>query len=52
MLAGPGESQAPDPGIPDRDAELTATESGTGYPRWTFPDGSAVVLGQCTWQVV
>jgi hypothetical protein len=33
------------------DAEPTATESGTVYPRWTFPDGSAVVLGQCTWRV-
>ena len=33
------------------DAEPTATESGTVYPRWTFPDGSAVVLGQCTWRI-
>ena len=33
------------------DAESTATESGTMYSRWTFPDGSAVVLGQCTWRV-
>ena len=33
------------------DAEPTATESGTVYPLWTFPDGSAVVLGQCTWRV-
>ena len=34
------------------DAEPTATESGTVNLRWTFPDGSAVVLGQCTWRVV
>lgn len=33
------------------DAERNVTESGTVYPRWTFPDGSAVVLGQCTWRV-
>ena len=33
------------------DAEPIATESGTVYPRWTFPDGSAVVLGQCTWRM-
>lgn len=30
------------------DAEPTVTESGTVYPRWTFPDRSAAVLGQCT----
>ena len=34
------------------DAEPTATESGTVYPRWTFPDGSAVVLGQGTWRTI
>jgi hypothetical protein len=32
------------------DAEPTATESGIVYPRWTFPDGSAVALGPCTWR--
>jgi hypothetical protein len=32
------------------DAEATATESGTAFPRWTFPDGSAVVLGQGSWR--
>ena len=34
------------------DAEPTVTESGVVNPRWTFPDGSAVVLRQCTWRVV
>ena len=34
------------------DAEPTATESGAVYPRWTFPDGSTVVLAQCTWRLV
>ena len=33
------------------DSELDVTPSGVVYPRWTFPDGSAVVLGQCTWRV-
>jgi hypothetical protein len=33
------------------DAEPDVTESGTVYPRWTFPDGNAVVLGQCTWRI-
>ena len=32
------------------DAEPTATEWGTVYPRWTFPDGSAVLLGQGSWR--
>jgi hypothetical protein len=27
------------------DAEPGAVTSGVVYPRWTFPDGSAVVLG-------
>ena len=34
------------------DAEPTANESGTVYPRWTFPEGSAVVLGQGSWRTV
>ena len=34
------------------DAELSVVASGVVYPRWTFPDGSSVVLGQCTWRVV
>ena len=34
------------------DAEPDVTASGVVYPSWTFPDGSAVVLGQCTWRVV
>lgn len=33
------------------DAELNVTESGVVNPRWTFLDGSAVVLGQCTWRI-
>jgi len=33
------------------DAEPMVFASGVVYPRWTFPDGSAVVLGQCTWRV-
>lgn len=33
------------------DAEPSATESDTVYPRWTFPDGNAVVLGQGSWRV-
>ena len=32
------------------DAEPTVTESGVVNLRWTFPDGSAVVLGQRTWR--
>jgi hypothetical protein len=31
--------------------EPAATPGGTVYPRWTFPDGSAVGLGQCTWRI-
>ena len=34
------------------DAELRVVASGVVYPRWTFPDGSSVVLGQCTWRVL
>ena len=34
------------------DAEPDVTESGVVNPRWTFPDGSSIVLGQCTWRVV
>jgi len=34
------------------DAELRVVASGVVYPRWTFPDGSAVVLGQCTWRLI
>jgi hypothetical protein len=34
------------------DAEATANESGTVYPRRTFPGGSAVVLGQSSWHVM
>ncbi len=30
------------------DAELRVVASGVVCPRWTFPDGSAIVLGQCT----
>jgi hypothetical protein len=33
------------------DAEPDVVASGVVCPRWTFPDGSAVVLGQCTWRV-
>ena len=32
------------------DSERGVVASGVVYPRWTFPDGSAVVLGQCTWR--
>ena len=34
------------------DAEPTATESGVVSPRWTFPDGSAVVPGQASWRAI
>ena len=34
------------------DAEPNVAASGVVNLRWTFPDGSAVVLGQCTWRVV
>jgi hypothetical protein len=33
------------------DTEPTATEWGTVYPRWTFPDESAVRLGQSCWRI-
>lgn len=33
------------------DAEPDVTERGTVYPVWTFPDGSAVQLGQSSWHV-
>jgi len=33
------------------DAEPTATPTGVVSLRWTFPDGSAVVLGQSSWRI-
>ena len=33
------------------DEEATSTGSGVVNLRWTFPDGSAVALGQGSWRV-
>ena len=34
------------------DREPDATPCGTVYPRWTFGDGSAVVMGRCCWRTM
>jgi hypothetical protein len=33
------------------DREPDAKPGGTVYPRWTFCDGSAVVMGQSSWRI-